>query len=75
MAITKKERDKAYDAGQAAKLIGAPDWGCPFPEGSEERDAYFEGKNAELADKWLPGGRNIYVGIEDKVALADKAAS
>lgn len=71
---TKKEIEKAFDAGQAAQLIGAPDWGNPFNDHrTEEREAWLAGKSAPLADKWRAGGRNIYQGIEDKVTLADKA--
>ena len=70
---TKKALDKAFDAGQAAQMIGAPDWGNPFgADRPEERDEWVRGKSEPLADKWRPGGRNIYLDIEDKVALADK---
>lgn len=62
MAATKKVLEMAYDAGQAAQLHGVPDDACPFserdPDRAEERAAYFDGKNAELADKWKAGGGN-----------------
>ena len=70
---TKKALDKAFDAGQAAQLIGAPDWGNPFGDDRpEERAEWFRGKKETLADKWQPGGRNIYQDIGDKVTLRDK---
>jgi hypothetical protein len=53
---TKAALSKAYDAGQAAQWRGVPDDACPFEEGSEEYDAYMEGKSADLAEKWTAGG-------------------
>lgn len=52
---TKKALGKAYDAGQAARRDHLSEDVCPFAEGPE-RDAWLEGRNAELAEKWLPGG-------------------
>lgn len=70
---TKKDLGKAYDAGQAAQMVGAPDWANPFGnDRPEERQAWADGKAAPLAEKWLPGGRNIYADIQDKVTLADR---
>jgi hypothetical protein len=59
MALSKAEKAKLYDAGQAAQLNRVPDEACPFPEGSEEYDAYMEGKEAELDEKWTTGARAI----------------
>lgn len=59
--MTKAAKAKCFDAGQAAQLYGVPDEDCPFAEGTDERDAYMEGKAAPLADKWQPqaGGRAL----------------
>lgn len=57
MTVSKKALAKAYDAGQAAQVRGLPDEVNPFDPlaESEEHEAYLEGKNSELADKWKAG--------------------
>jgi hypothetical protein len=59
VALSKQEKAKLYDAGQAAQLYNVPDEAAPFPEGSEEYDAYMEGKDADLDEKWTTGARTI----------------
>jgi hypothetical protein len=59
VALSKEERAKLFDAGQAAQLYRVPDEACPFPEDSEEYDAYMDGKEADLAEKWTTGARAI----------------
>lgn len=57
--MNKAAKAKCFDAGQAAQLYGVPDEACPFAPGSDEYDAYMEGKKAPLADKWQQGGRAL----------------
>lgn len=71
---SKKALEQAYDAGQAAQLIGAPNWGNPFDaHRQEERDEWFRGKTEPLADKWKPGGQDLFLDIDEKITLNDRA--
>lgn len=56
---TKAELAKAFDGGQAAQAGGFPAEGCPFEEGTDERKAWMEGFEAELAEKWTSAARAI----------------
>ena len=55
---TKAELGKAYEAGQAAQRDHLTSDVCPFEDGSEFAEAWFDGYNADLAEKWLPAGGN-----------------
>lgn len=55
---------KAYDAGQAARWRHLVADVCPFEEG-DERDAWLDGYNADLADKWLQDGAALEQRIDN----------